>query len=207
MNNREPISKGTVEFLFVIAIIVILVGSAIGIAFAQPETNEVKNPTEMNTQVNQDLENARIAEIKKEEKERKAKLEAKRKAKLEKKRKAEAERKAKLEAQQEREAEEEQRQSEVSHYSGDFKSEGEVYYNGYRFTWYSENVLPGGGLTKLNNNGRHVDSQGFIRDGDGYIACASNDFSEGTTIDTPFGTGKIYDCGCDSGTVDVYVSW
>lgn len=88
-----------------------------------------------------------------------------------------------------------------------FKRDGEVYYNELRFTWYSERVKPGGGLTSLNSNGRHVDDNGFVCDGDGYIALASNDYAKGSVIETPFGTGKVYDCGCASGTVDVYVSW
>lgn len=90
---------------------------------------------------------------------------------------------------------------------GNFKSMGVVYSGGHRYTWYSERVLPGGGLTALNNNGRHTDSNGFVCDGDGYIALASNDYSMGTVIDTPFGLGKVYDCGCASGTIDVYVNW
>lgn len=102
----------------------------------------------------------------------------------------------------------------TSSYSGgsvsgsSFRSAGVIYDdNGTRYTWYSENVLPGGGLTDLNNNGRHVDEQGFIRDGDGYLAAASNDYAQGTIVDTPFGQAKIYDSGCASGTVDMYVSW
>lgn len=95
-----------------------------------------------------------------------------------------------------------------STYSGNFKRDGVVYgEDGTKYTWYSENVLPGGGLTELNNNGRWVDDDGFIRDGDGYIAVASDDYSIGTVLDTPFGQAKVYDCGCPSGTVDVYVSF
>lgn len=92
-------------------------------------------------------------------------------------------------------------------YSGNFKRDGEVYSGGLRYTWYSERVLPGGGLHSLNSHGRHIDENGFVCDGDGYIALASNDYPKGYVIETPFGTGKVYDCGCPSGTVDVYVNW
>ena len=80
--------------------------------------------------------------------------------------------------------------------------------DGERFyTWYSENVLPGGGLTELNENGRHSEG-GFVKDGDGYIAVASCDYPKGTVIDTPFGQAKVYDTGyLAEGQVDVYVSF
>lgn len=89
----------------------------------------------------------------------------------------------------------------------DFKSAGVVYQDGVRYTYYSERVLPGGGLTELNNNGRTVNEQGFVTDGDGYLAVASNDYPKGTKLDTPWGAAVVYDSGCDSGTVDMYVSW
>ena len=75
------------------------------------------------------------------------------------------------------------------------------------YTWYSENVLPGGGLADLNENGRHSDG-GFVKDGDGYIAVASCDYEKGTVIDTPFGQAKVYDTGYPApGQVDVYTSF
>lgn len=96
----------------------------------------------------------------------------------------------------------------ASAYDNDFQSAGVVYgEDGTRYTWYSQNVLPGGGLTELNNNGRHVDERGFVCDGDGYIAVASNDYDLGTVVDTPFGAAKVYDGGCDSGTIDVYTDF
>lgn len=82
---------------------------------------------------------------------------------------------------------------------------GVINYDGYRWTWYSERVLPGGGL---DIPGRHADKNGYICDEDGYICLASQDLAKGTEVDTPFGKkGKIYDvCGI-SGTLDVYVNW
>ncbi len=81
---------------------------------------------------------------------------------------------------------------------------GVVYYNGHRETWYSQKVLPGGGL---NIPGRHVASDGTIRDADGYICVASSDLAKGTIVETSLGTGKVYDSGCSSGTVDIYTNW
>ena len=86
-----------------------------------------------------------------------------------------------------------------------FKQMGVIYWNGWRWTWYSERVLPG---TGLHIPGRYTDAQGYVRDGDGYICVASDVLSKGTVISTPFGhAGKVYDCGCGSDTVDVYVGW
>ncbi|MCC8141470.1 MAG: hypothetical protein LIO56_02905 [Lachnospiraceae bacterium] len=84
------------------------------------------------------------------------------------------------------------------------RSKGVVYYNGHKETWYSERVLPGGGL---NIPGRHTDEQGLVRDGDGYICVASSDYPKGTIVETSLGTGKVYDCGCASGTIDIYTNW
>ena len=85
----------------------------------------------------------------------------------------------------------------------EFRKAGVVYYNGYKFTYYSEKVLPGPGL-KIP--GRHSDGN-FVRDGDGYICVASCDLPKGTVVATPFGKGKVYDVCRDSGTIDIYVSW
>ena len=84
------------------------------------------------------------------------------------------------------------------------RSKGVVYYNGHRETWYSQKVLPGGGL-KIP--GRHVDSRGLVCDGDGYICVASSDLAKGTIVKTSLGTGKVYDSGCASGTIDIYTNW
>ena len=90
----------------------------------------------------------------------------------------------------------------------DFMFQGVIEYGDNIWTWYSENVLPGDGLTALNENGRTVDGNGYVVDGDGYIALASPDWDEpiGTVVETPFGVGKVYDyCGTEA--YDVYVSW
>ena len=84
------------------------------------------------------------------------------------------------------------------------KSKGVVYFNGHKETWYSQKVLPGGGL-KIP--GRHVDSRGLVCDGNGYICVASSDYKKGTIVETSLGTGKVYDSGCASGTIDIYCNW
>ena len=81
------------------------------------------------------------------------------------------------------------------------KSKGVNYFNGHRETWYSQKILPGKGL-KIS--GRHVDSRGLVCDGDGYICVASSDYPKGTIVETSLGTGKVYDSGCASGTIDIY---
>ena len=88
----------------------------------------------------------------------------------------------------------------------EFQWLGVVEDGGVTYTWYSENVLSGGGLDDLNSNGRWSDGS-FVRDGDGYIAVASSDYENGTVVDTPWGEAKVYDTGCESGKIDVYTSF
>lgn len=94
-----------------------------------------------------------------------------------------------------------------SNNSGDHltKSGGVYYYNGRKETWYSQRVLPGGGLYIP---GRHVNAEdGTVRDEDGYICVAASDLPYGTVVETSLGTGKVYDTGCAPGTTDIYVDW
>lgn len=93
-----------------------------------------------------------------------------------------------------------------SYYSAnDLMFNGVIYWGGYRWTWYSEKVLPGGGL---QIPGRYVDENGYVCDENGYICLASSELGWGTVVDTPFGkSGCVYDSGPSSGTLDVYVSW
>lgn len=83
------------------------------------------------------------------------------------------------------------------------RSAGVVNDGGHRYTWYSQNVLPGGGL---NIPGRHVNADGFVCDGDGYIVCASA-YGSGATGNSPWGAWKSYDTGVSGNTVDLYTSW
>lgn len=83
---------------------------------------------------------------------------------------------------------------------------GVVYYDGHKETYYSENVLPGPGLSIPD---RHHGDDGTIRDADGYI-CVATDYSflpYGSIIVTSLGLGKVYDTGCAWGTVDIYTCW
>lgn len=90
----------------------------------------------------------------------------------------------------------------------DLRTAGVIYgEDGTRYTWYSQNVLPGGGLTELNSNGRTVDGNGYVVDADGYIAVASGEHEKGTVLETPFGEAKVYDYCETPGTVDVYTAW
>ena len=82
----------------------------------------------------------------------------------------------------------------------DFMRDGIVYDSGKKYTYYSERVLPGGGL---NIPGRHT-SGGFVRDENGYIVLANGDHY-GEIVETPWGTGKVYDSGTYGDHYDVYV--
>ena len=84
----------------------------------------------------------------------------------------------------------------------EFMFRGAVLWGGYKFTYYSQQVLPGEGLSIP---GRHVNAGGFVSDGDGYIVLAGS-AAKGTVYDTPFGyQGKIYDRGTVGNHLDVYI--
>ena len=82
----------------------------------------------------------------------------------------------------------------------DLQFHGVINSGGKKFTYYSQSVLPGGGLSIP---GRHVNAGGYVADKDGYIVVASNKgIPKGTAIDTPFGyKGKVYDV-CEACTTD-----
>lgn len=83
-----------------------------------------------------------------------------------------------------------------------FMFAGAINWEGYRFTYYSEKVLPGPGL---EIPGRHVSEGGYVSDADGYIVLAGS-HPKGTVFDTPFGhQGKIYDRGTFGNHLDVYI--
>lgn len=84
----------------------------------------------------------------------------------------------------------------------EFLFSGVIHWGGYKYTYYSQSVLPGGGLVIP---GRHVSAEGYVVDGDGYIALAGS-APKGTVFPTPFGrSGKIYDRGTAGNHLDVYV--
>lgn len=83
-------------------------------------------------------------------------------------------------------------------------SKGRIWFNGHTETYYSQKVLPGGGL---DIPGRHIASDGTIRDANNYIVVASDDYPKGTIIETSLGTGMVYDTGSGSGNIDLYTDW
>ena len=163
-----------------------------------------------------DIKKEADAKLKAEEAKKKAEEEAK-KAEEEAKKKSEEEKKAAEEAAKQSEESSSQYESssdESSSYStvqtsterlynlSDFMFSGVVYWSGYKFTYYSQSVLPGGGLSIP---GRHVNADGYVSDGDGYIVLAGS-APLGTVYDTPFGyKGKIYDRGTSGNHLDVYI--
>lgn len=81
--------------------------------------------------------------------------------------------------------------TEGSYTLSDLQYHGVINWQGNRYTYYSQQVLPGGGL---DIPGRHVNAGGFVSDGDGYIVLANDVLDRGTIVSTPFGYyGKIYD--------------
>lgn len=176
-------------------------------------TKEVKESYRKYAQIELDrIQQKRDEEekAKKAEEERIAKEKAEEEAKA---KKAEEERIAKEKAEKEAKAQAEEQAQQT--YSGSsasnsgvkislsqFMFDGVVYSGGYKFTYYSQSVLPGGGLSIP---GRHVNADGFVSDGDGYIVLAGS-APLGTVYDTPFGyKGKIYDRGTYGNHLDVYV--
>lgn len=85
------------------------------------------------------------------------------------------------------------------------KQMGVIIWNNYRWTWYSQRVLPGGGL---NIPGRHVDENGYVCDENGRICLASGFADKGTIVSTPFGKeGCVYDYCATANTYDVYTDF
>lgn len=83
-----------------------------------------------------------------------------------------------------------------------FKQAGVFHYNGYKWTWYSETALPGGGL---NIAGRHLDEQNYVCDENGRIVVACGSLPKGTIISSPLGKECIVLDSCPtSGVIDVY---
>ena len=90
--------------------------------------------------------------------------------------------------------------------SAELQSRGVINGGTYRYTWYSQRVLPGGGLAI---EGRHVSDEGYVVDAQDRVVVASSDLPRGTEVDIPFGSGKaiVLDTGCASGTRDIYTNF
>lgn len=146
---------------------------------------------DFSTQVSQEVER---------QKQEQARIEAERAAQ------EEAERRAREEAERQEElkrSEQSQQPQTVTSNASSFKSDG-VWYDGrFRYTYYSSRVL-----YHYRTPEWTVGSDGIYRDSSGYVVVASSDYPIGTVIDgTPFGSVKVYDSGCASGTLDVYTNF
>lgn len=86
--------------------------------------------------------------------------------------------------------------------ASNFKSQGVIYQNGIRYTYYSSNVL-----YHYRTPEWTVGADGIYRDSSGYIVVASSDYGQGTIVSTPFGQGRVYDSGCASRTIDIYTNF
>ena len=155
-----------------------------------------------------------VEEKTKKEAEEKAKKEVEERAKKEaaEKAKKEAEERARKAAEQSQASSQSDDSEEVVSYPErsteklydlqTFMFSGVINWQGLKFTYYSQSVLPGGGL---QIPGRHVNKDGYVSDGDGYIVLAGS-APKGTVYDTPFGyQGKIYDRGTVGNHLDVYI--
>lgn len=74
--------------------------------------------------------------------------------------------------------------------------------NGTRETAYSSSVL-----YHYRTSEWTPDEYGFYRTDEGYYVVASNDYPEGTVIETTRGEAMVLDGGCDNGIVDFYTNW
>lgn len=87
--------------------------------------------------------------------------------------------------------------------NGDFKSQGIINQNGYRYSYYSSNVL-----RHYRTDEWTAGDDGIYRDSDGYVVAASDAHPQGSTVDTPFGKGKVYDTGVGrNDTIDIYTNY
>ena len=86
------------------------------------------------------------------------------------------------------------------------RGNGSIRCFGHRETWYSTREAAGV-RTAWTIPGKHEADDGTIRDEEGYICVASSDYRKHTVVMTSVGPGKVYDCGCSHGTIDVYTTW
>ena len=88
----------------------------------------------------------------------------------------------------------------------EFQYLGIIEWNNWRWTYYLMSEFPGSTSTPVQ--GRYVNEDQFVCDGDGYVILASVDLPPYTIVETPFGyMGKVYDTGCPSGVLDVYTDF
>ena len=89
-------------------------------------------------------------------------------------------------------------------YSGDgFQQEGvRAGVDSSTETWYSSNQA-----YHYRTGEWTPDDEGYYRDSDGYYVVASNDYAEGTVVNTSKGEAKVYDDGTYSGNIDFYTNY
>lgn len=129
-------------------------------------------------------------------------LAAKEKKLEEERQRREAQKRLERQQQQQPQSNQTVQQQSYSGNSSSFKSQGVIYQNGTRYTYYSSNVL-----YHYRTPEWTAGSDGIYRDSSGYIVVASNDHAQGAVVSTPFGAGKVYDSGCASGTIDIYTNF
>lgn len=85
-----------------------------------------------------------------------------------------------------------------------FKQMGVLHDDDYRYTWYSSQTL-----YHYKTPEWTVGSDGIYRDANGRVVVASDDYAEGTVVQSDlFGECVVLDCGVgSSGTLDVYCAW
>lgn len=93
------------------------------------------------------------------------------------------------------------------YYSSDpynFKFHGVLYDSNYRYTYYSSNVL-----RHYKTSQWTLGSDGIYRDSNGRVIVASDDYAQGTVVNSEiFGECIVEDCGVgSSGTLDVYTGF
>ena len=74
--------------------------------------------------------------------------------------------------------------------------------NGTIETAYSSNVL-----YHYRTSEWTPDEYGFYRTSDGYYVVASNEYEQGTVIETSRGEAMVLDGGCAEGYIDFYTNW
>lgn len=208
----------------IFAAVTIISLSSFSLAQAKTDSVDHKSSSHLNRVV-EILDFRRAAKINSFKTKETAEIEARLKKEAEEKVKKEAEEKSKKEAEEkakkeaEEKAKKESAESKPSEAAVDqesypdrsteklydlqtFMFNGVINWQGLKFTYYSQSVLPGGGL---QIPGRHVNKDGYVSDGDGYIVLAGS-APKGTVYDTPFGyQGKIYDRGTVGNHLDVYI--
>lgn len=83
-----------------------------------------------------------------------------------------------------------------------FRSMGVIYMHGYRYTYYSSNVLRHHRTHEWYACDDHI-----YRTKEGYVVVASGKHPQGSIVPTPFGPGKVLDHCHVNGTIDIYVDF